>query len=209
MHLPFPFTLAWSARIALTALSALVTVLLLWALLRQTERSLFFQLVVLTAAVGTLALFGSGYYYDRYSLDSAWMVCLALPLVVPWERRLARVLAVVALIAVALFSTLSVQEHFAWQRARWQAWRDLRARGIAIDQISGGAEAMGLYELAHAPVSYARRGHPPRPYVLTFRPLGGFRVVARYPFTSFLGTRRGAIYVLERISGTSLSAAHG
>jgi hypothetical protein len=199
-HLPYPFTLAYGGRIALTALSALVTILLLWALLRHERRGLSFRLLALSAAIGTLALFGSGYYYDRDSLDSAWMVCLALPLVVPWERRLARALAAVALIVVALFSLLAVQEHFVWQRTRWRAWRDLRARGVAIQQIDGGAEASGLYELAHASVSEARRGRPPRLYAITFRPLDGYKVVERYPFTSFVGMRRGAILVLERAS---------
>jgi hypothetical protein len=198
LHLPYPFGLSTWARMVLTALSALVTILLLWALLRPERRSLSFQLFALTALIGTLALFGSGYYYDRYSLDSAWTCCLALPLVVPWERRAARVLGLVALVAVAAFSTLAVQEHFAWQRARWTAWNDLRDRGIAVRQIDGGGEATGFYELTNAPVAEARRPQPPRPYAITFRPLDGFRVIARYPFTSFLGARRGEILVLQR-----------
>lgn len=202
-YLPYPFALATGGQIALTVLGAIVTVLLLWELLRRERRSLFFQIAALTAAVSTLALFASGYYYDRYSLDSAWMICLALPLAIPWERRAARALAAVALVVIAFFSTFAIQEHFRWQRARWTAWDDLRARGIEVRQIDGGAEALGLYELANASLSEARRPHPARPYAITFRPLDGYRVIARYDFTSFLGVRRGAIYTLERISGTS------
>jgi Dolichyl-phosphate-mannose-protein mannosyltransferase len=200
LHLPYPFGLSAGARAVLTGMSALVTALLLWALILPERRSLFFQLAALMAAIGTLALFGSGYYYDRYSLDSAWTCCLVLPIVVPWERRSARVLAAVALAAIAAFSTLSVQEHFVWQRARWTAWNDLRGQGIDISQIDGGGEATGFYELANAPVAEARRPHPQRPYVIAFRPLDGFRVVARYPFTSFLGMRSGEIVVLKHAS---------
>jgi hypothetical protein len=217
-HLPYPFTLAKWGRVVLTGLSALATALMLWALLRSQlrpqPRSRFVELAALAAAFGTLVLFGSGYYYDRYSLDTAWPVCLALPLLVPWDKRLARALGGLALACMAVFSTLAVQEHFIWQRARWTAWHDLRARGIAVDQIDGGAEAGGLYELATASVSVARRGHGPRRYAITFRPLDGYRVIARYPFTTFLGGRRGAIYTIEQVTreqvtGTSSSTSPG
>jgi hypothetical protein len=123
-------------------------------------------------------------------------VVIALPLIVPWQKRAARTAAVIALAVIAVFSTLAVQEYFRWQRARWRAFDDLRARGIAAEQIEGGAEAFGFYELADAPLAKARREHPPRPYAITFHPLPGYRVVARYPFESFVGMRRGTIYAL-------------
>jgi hypothetical protein len=184
---------------ALTILSAVVAIVLVWALLCRPAPTLLFKLTVLAATVCTLALFASGLYYDRYSLDSAWMVSLALPLIIPWERRSARWLAGVALAVVAAFSVLSVQEHFTWQRARWQAWTDLRTRGVAVTQIDGGGEAFGLYELADAPVAVGRRGHPPRAYAIALHSLPGYRVVGEYPFTSFLGMRHGAIVALQRI----------
>jgi len=203
LGLPYPFTLGTAGRIVLSAVSALLATLLVLALIRAFAKgSLALRLAILTAALGTLALFASGYYYDRYSLDSAWAVVIALPLVVPWEKRLARRIAAAGLIAIAVFSTLSVQEYFRWQRARWTAFHDLRARGVAVERIDGGAEAFGFYELADAPVAVARRGHPPREYAIAFRPLDGYTVVGRYPFSSFLGLRRGEIVAL-RLSGTS------
>src|SRR5262249_13104319 len=162
-----PFTLGTLGRALLTAASAALAILLIAALLRAPQ-NVVARLAALTAAIGTLALFASGFYYDRYSLDSAWAVVIALPLVVPWQKRAARVGAIAALVVIALFSTLSVQEYFRWQRARWKAFDDLRARGVAAAQIDGGAEAFGLYELADAPLATARRGHPPRPYAITF-----------------------------------------
>ena len=203
LGLPYPFALGTAGRAVLTAVSALLAALLVWALIRAfAGASIALRLAILTAALGTLALFASGYYYDRYSLDSAWAVGIALPLIVPWQKRVARGIAVAGLIAIAVFSTLSVQEYFRWQRARWAAFHDLRARGVAVTQIDGGAEAFGFYELAEAPVAVARRGHPPREYAIAFRPLDGYTVVGRHPFSTFLGLRRGEIVVL-RLSGTS------
>jgi dolichyl-phosphate-mannose-protein mannosyltransferase len=198
--LPKPFPAPHWSIIVLTALSAIVTIAMLWALVWRRQRTLFFELSVFTAAVATLALFASGYYYDRYSLDSAWMLVLALPLIVPWERKLARVLTIAALLALAFFSPLAVQEHFSWQRARWQAWNDLRARGIAVTQIDGGGEATGLYELADASLAFGRRGHPARPYAIALRPIKSYRITARYPFESYFGMRRGEMYVLAKES---------
>lgn len=203
LGLPYPFALGTAGRVVLSAVSALLATLLVWALIRAfAAGSIALRLAILTAALGTLALFASGYYYDRYSLDSAWAVGIALPLIVPWEKRLARSIAAAGLIAIAIFSTLSVQEYFRWQRARWTAFHELRARGVAVAQIDGGAEAFGFYELADAPVAVARRGHPPREYTIAFRPLAGYTVVGRYPFSSFLGLRRGEIVALQ-LSGTS------
>jgi 4-amino-4-deoxy-L-arabinose transferase-like glycosyltransferase len=201
LHLPYPFTIGTAARATLTALSGVATIAMLWTLLRA-RGGLVLQLALAGAAAGTLALFGSGYYYDRYSLDSAWVVVLALPLLTPplneRRRRFARLLACVALACVAAFALLSVQEYFCWQRARWQVWDAFRAQGIAVEQIDGGAEAFGFYELAHAPLAVARRGHPARPYAIAFRPLDGYRVVMRVPFRSFLGMRVGELVGLAR-----------
>jgi hypothetical protein len=190
---PYPFRLAMPARALLTALSALLAVAVIVAAARARNLGTF------AAAAGTAILLASGYYYDRYSLDSAWPVVLALPFVIPWQRRGARIAAIVALVVVGAFSLFAVQECFAWQRARWAAWRDLRAQGIAVQRIDGGAEAFGLYELPDASRAVARRGHPPREFVIAFRNLPGYRVIARYPF----GWRGGTIVALRRISGTS------
>ena len=204
LGLPYPFGIGDAARLVLTVLAAVLAIGLVSSLIaRFAGSNVAARLAVLTAAIGTLALFASGYYYDRYALDSAWAVVIALPFAVPWQKRAARVAAVAGLVIIAFFSTLAVQEYFRWQRARWKAFDDLRARGVAVTQIDAGAEAFGFYELADAPLAKARRGHPPRPYAITFRPLPEYRVIGTYPFESFFGTRRGAIYALAKVSGTS------
>jgi hypothetical protein len=196
-HAPYLFTMPHEARLLLTFGAAVLAALLVWALtLARGSETL--KLAVLSVVFGTAMLFASGLYFDRYTLDSAWAVVVALPFLIPWDKRAARVLAIGALAAMAFFSTLAVREHFTWNRVRWTAYRDLQAKGIAASQIEGGPEAAGFYELRNASLSVVRRGHPPRPYAISFRPLDGYRVIARHDFTSFLGMRHGAIYVLQR-----------
>lgn len=199
---PYPFAMPHAARVLLTVAAALLAALLVWSL-SLARGAVTLKLALASVVFGTLMLFASGLYFDRYSLDSAWALVIVLPLVIPWQKRTARVAAIAALAVIAVFSTFGVQEYFRWQRARWAAFHDLRARGVAVTQIEAGAEAVGLYELVDAPLSVARRGHPPRPYVIAFRPLDGYTIVARYPFSSFLGLRRGEIVALRRLSGTS------
>ena len=226
LHYPFPYTMPHLARVLLTIAAALLSTLLVWALAigSPTGRTgnlacpgqagpgqagpgqagpgqaglPVLQLAVGSIVFGTLILFASGYYYDRYALDAAWAVAIALPLIVPWQHRLARMTAIASLIALGIFSTLAVQEQFAWQRARWQAFNDLRAQGIAERQIDGGAEARAFFELREASIRESRRPGPPRPYAIAFHPLPGFRVVARYPWKGYFGWHRGEIFALQR-----------
>jgi hypothetical protein len=196
-QLPYPFVMSHGERVLLTVSAAILATLLAWAL-TLARRNETLMLAVASIGFGTLILFASGLYFDRYSLDSAWAVAIALPLIVPWQNRLACALAIVALVVMAFFSTLAVQEHFVWNRARWSAYHDLRAKGLTAAQIDGGPEASGLYELRDATLSSSRRGHPPKPYLITFHRLPGYRVIATYPFTGFLGVRRGEVVVLAK-----------
>jgi hypothetical protein len=147
-----------------------------------------------TAIVGTAALLGSGLYVDRYALDSAWSLVIFLPLVIPWER--AKIVAITSLIIIMIFSVTSVAEYHAWNGARWKAVADLRARGVPITEIDGGAEVWSYFEMAHMDQRWRRIrqfGIGPRRFVIAFSPLPGYRMIARYPF----GVRGGVIYVNE------------
>ena len=196
---PYPFHLTRAGMLIVTYLSVVAGALMISAILRR--KNLLFTLAVTHAAVGTAALFGSGFYSDRYSLDSAWSIGIALILVVPWEKRAARVASIIVLTGVAIFSVLSTQEYFAWQRARWTAYASLRAGGAAVTDIDGGSETTNLYEVSTMNRDDARRRtlyRPARKYMITFGPMPGHVVVAQYPFTGWLGLHRGAIYVVRR-----------
>jgi hypothetical protein len=197
MGYSYPFALRTEGRIVLTLAAACLGALLIWALIVAKKSELAMKLAIASAVIGTGALCLSGYYYDRYSLDSAWALVIALPLAVPWERAGARATAIIALVAIGFFSVMGVQEYFAWNRARWSMWSDLRARGIAIERIDNGTEAWSFYELANADRKKAVRGHPPREFVIAFHPLPGYRVIETRPFSGFLGLRQGQVYLLS------------
>src|SRR5439155_4705683 len=88
---PYPFHLTMAGKLIVTYLSVAAATLLVWGIVVSTRRdNLALVLSVALAAVGTVALVGSGFYSDRYSLDSAWSIGLALAFIVPWEKRSAR-----------------------------------------------------------------------------------------------------------------------
>jgi hypothetical protein len=198
MGYSYPFALMNGTKVVLTLGSACLAALLIWALIVTKKSELAMQLAIASALVGTAALCLSGYYYDRYSLDSAWALVIALPLAIPWERAGARIVASIALLAIGFFSVMGVQEYFTWNRTRWSMWNDLRARGVAIERIDGGVEAWSFYELANADRKKAVRGHPPREFVIAFHALPGYHVIETRPFEGFLGLRRGRVLMLQR-----------
>ncbi len=200
---PYPFHLTSAGRLLLTYGSVIAGGFLLWAFLAtfRRESPLIVHLAGWTVIAGTVGLFGSGLYVDRYSLDSAWPICFLLAAVIPWERRLARSISVAVLVAMTIFSTMSVQEYFAWNRARWRAVHALRARGVPVQTIDGGSEVMSFYELPHATQQKRRQlifAPPERIYLLAFRPIPGYQVIAHEPFEGWLGWHRGAVYTLRK-----------
>ncbi|MDQ6803158.1 MAG: hypothetical protein M3041_20330 [Acidobacteriota bacterium] len=195
---PYPFHLTHIGKLIVTYLSVCAGAVMVGSLFKR--RDLLFSLAVALAGVGTAALVASGLYTDRYSLDSAWSIGIALALIVPWEKKSARIAAGVVLLVVATFSIFSIQEYFAWNRQRWAAYDSLRARGVAVTDIDGGSEPTNLYEVSRMNRDDARRRtlyRPARRYVIAFGPLPGHVVVARYPFTGWLGLHRGALYLLR------------
>lgn len=210
---PYPWQLPHAARIALmivTVLVAIAAMLRIATALREASRvprtNVLFLLSAASVAFGTITLVVSVEYIDRYALDTGWPAVFLLAPLLQWERARVRVAAIVATGVFAVFSVLATQEYFAWNRARWAAWWELRERGVAIRQIDGGAEPYLYYELSQAKTFSERRrmafGVGKRPYVLAFAPLPGTRVIARHPFRGWLGWHRGEIVTLERISGS-------
>lgn len=199
----YPVQLTTGARLLLTYGSAVIGVVLatfvICALLR--DRSSIVRLGAGTAIAGTMAIIGAGIYVDRYELDAAWSVALILPALIPWQRRASRMLAVVALIAIATFDVCAVHDYFEWNRARWSAIASLRARGVPVTELDGGSEASNFLERWNMTRRQWRRSlaNPPRRYVIAFQPLPGYRTIERHPWRSWIGWRDSAILTLERI----------
>ncbi|MEA2237697.1 MAG: hypothetical protein QOC81_2421 [Thermoanaerobaculia bacterium] len=158
----------------------------------------------------TSALCASAAYFDRYALSSAWPVAVVLAIITP-KRPLWKG-AIAVLLLVAAFDVVAVDEYFAWQRARWSAWYDLQRQGVPVREIDAGNEPFDLAERAYADDVHSRRrmafGPGPRRYSIAFQPQPEMRIIGRYPFRGWLGLHQGTIFVLERISGTSSTAAH-
>jgi Dolichyl-phosphate-mannose-protein mannosyltransferase len=209
-HYEYPFHLGHPAHVALTYASGMAAAVLVWIIVKAARdavgnprdaRSLVILLAATHALLHTAGLCASAAWFDRYSIDSAWTVIFILPVFVAWPAKPARIVTIVALAAVALFTVLSVQEYFAWNRARWTAYWNLRRAGVAVTAIDGGAEAYNTFEVVLAKDARTRRrmafGGGRRRYLITFHALPGMRVVGRYPFSGWLGAHRGDIYALE------------
>ncbi|HET7711908.1 MAG TPA: hypothetical protein VFL80_08255 [Thermoanaerobaculia bacterium] len=155
------------------------------------------------ALVGTLALCVSGQYIDRYSLDSAWSIGLLLPLVIAWNRPVARWIAGIAVMGMAVFCILAVQEYFSWNRLRWVAFWELRNRGVRLEEIDAGAEPFLFYEVSQARTLSERRrmafGPGKREYLIAFAAMPDTRVIARRSYSGWLGTHRGEVVTLQRV----------
>jgi hypothetical protein len=213
----YPFGLPYAGQVLLTiiagALAAVLGVRLLFAIpdaVANPRRDAAILLAAGYVVAHTAALCASAAYFDRYALSSAWPVAVVLAIITPkrplWKGAIAVMLLVVA------FDVVAVDEYFAWQRARWKAWYDLQGRGVSFREIDAGNEPFDFVERAYAADVHSRRrmafGPEPRRYSIAFQPLPGMRIIGRYPFRGWLGLHEGTIFVLERVSETSSTAAH-
>ena len=204
----YPFSIGLAPRLLVMFVSAVLGALLVVRVARSLVEAARAKeidagrILILLCAVriftASALLIGSGVYFDRYGLDALWPLVLLLPLIVAWTRAKMVVAAVSASILL-LFSALATQEYLRWNRLRWEGARALLASGVTIEQIDGGTEVTMMHRAAVDKPRlkrYLERGR----YLITFHALPGHRVVQRRPFSSFLGLRKGEVFVLERVS---------
>jgi hypothetical protein len=205
----YPFHLGDNARTFLTYVSGLAGLVALWALLdawrarrRDPQPNIVLLLALASIVISTAGLCVSAVWMDRYVLDAAWPLVIALALIIPLHAN-ARVTAMVALTIVALFSICATQEYFSWNRARWANYYDLRRAGVPQKEIDGGAEPYNAFEVAFVKDWKIKRkmsfGPGKRHYVIAFHEMPGFRVTARHPFSGWFGLHHGEILTLERM----------
>ncbi len=111
--------------------------------------------------------------------------------------------ACVAFLAYGLFE---MDDHMAWNAARWAAGEQLVAQGAPPDAINGGFEWVGWYEFETAlPIAiahgqrddlFAWMAVTPDQYTLAFEPLPDYTLRDRFPYQTRLG-RSGQIYILQ------------
>ena len=203
----YPFRLAFSGRVALTYLSVILGALLIGFLISiaARRRNVGIMISLSFAFFGSLGLLGHSLYVDRYVLDSAWPIAVALALALPWEQARVRWCFAAVLLFVAMFDVAALHDYFTLNRARWRAVSELRARGIPVQKINGGPEVFAFYEMAYMDRHTQRRfifGAPLRPYTISFVPLDGYVIESETPLRSWVTGGRGRILVLRAI-GTS------
>lgn len=202
-HLPF-----WATSI-LSHVAALLGATILWLVIRSAwKRSANggspqpVALFGLHALIAIVLLWISGVYFDRYTIDCLW----TFPLIASWWLAPAlgsgwRAAITALLVATAILSAFGLQEYFRWNRVRWDAFAFLTSRGVALRQMDGGYE-INQYLLGgwDGPFNLKLDGASvvDDEYILTFSPVKGWREIARFPYSGFLGMRRGAIHVLRR-----------
>ncbi|MBX3027032.1 glycosyltransferase family 39 protein [bacterium] len=143
--------------------------------------------------------------FDRYLLPFVPLIGVALT---PPDggrglHRRARLAAGAALLLLAAYAVGGTHDYLAWNRARWQALRQLAADGVAANRIDGGIEF-------NAPLFYVEGattgGVPGRSwwwvaddeYLIAMGPVPGYDVVRELPYGRWLLPGGGRIVVLHR-----------
>ncbi len=146
-------------------------------------------------------------FFDRYLLFLLLpLMVLGLQAVPPraYNRISARsiVLAMVVLAVLVFFSTAGTHDYLEWNRARWQAVRWLRQDGgVAPSDFDGGFEVNsyldGEQNICKQNVWPVFDRINPE-YIISIRPLYGFRVVRVFSCSSWLPFGISEVIVLKR-----------
>jgi hypothetical protein len=154
---------------------------------------------------------------DRYYLVPLTMIVPCCMLAIRWLRmQISPAFAIVAIGTMALYSTIAEHDYLSWSRARWQALSDLTQEGINANEIDGGAEfnyandpaLSNDLQLGPSEFKFVHRGssetaplrgwniHGER-FIISMRPINGYRVRSQYNFQSFLMGSNRQLFVLE------------
>lgn len=206
-EMTYPFALNWVSRFVLTITSALLGAVTLCTLIQirklgegldpQRTRLVLYSAILCMA--GTAVLLPSGYYFDRYALDSLWPFALISAVVIE-AMPVRRSLAAALLVLVALFSTASTAEYLSWNRARWRAFALLRQQSVPLTKMDGGYEINEYFTAGVPTIARNRevRGKVGKEYLITFNQIDGYEVVSRFPFQRFFGLSEGSVLILHR-----------
>ncbi len=216
-HFPSAPPVFWAVMTAAAALGATTLIACLWGARkpivearlespsRRDVRLLFVLLVGLVYVVGVAVSTASPQYsfFDRYVVFLLVPAIAVVAKAAPAANRRAAPALAAAIVLVGLYGLFSVtqtHDYLAWNRARWQALRDLTHQGVPPAKIDGGFEfnAWYGYDPAAPPETaggtWRTQGDE---YVVTLGPLPSYVEVRRYPFQRWLPVRSDAITVLR------------
>jgi len=161
-----------------------------------------------------LSLSGCAFYFlplgicggfDRYILPLLPLAMLGIAASTSPGRRRNRssglIAASVLLAAYAIFSVASTHDYVSWNRARWQALRDLTETArIPYQRIDGGFEFNGWYGYDPDCQRDPRKSWwwvDDDEYVAAFGPIAGYSELSRYEYERWMPRGRGEILILH------------
>ncbi|HEY0160925.1 MAG TPA: glycosyltransferase family 39 protein [Thermoanaerobaculia bacterium] len=205
LRMPHPFALPFAFKAALmlvTTLGGIAAASIAFASLRLEHPLARFCAAYL--ACGTAVAAAMRINFDRYSVDTGWpFVILLMVLAAGLELTTRARIAAAALLSVAIvFSIAGTAEYLAWNRARWQAFRTLRAHGVPLTQMDGGYEINAFF-LA-LPAGRKDLGKPGTGvvddrYMIAFnRDVPGYERLQSFPYARWLGLSEGAVHIQRR-----------
>jgi len=117
-------------------------------------------------------------------------------------RVVSRLAALVFLAAIGLYSVLGTRDYLAWNRARWQALRELIGSGTAkAEEVDGGYEFNGyvlydvLYQESPGKSWWWVKGDK---YQIAFGDVPGYTTIKEYSYNRWMPPQVGKVVVLQR-----------
>jgi hypothetical protein len=205
LRMPHPFALPFAFRMALmivTTIGAVVAASIAFASLRVDHPLARYCAAYL--ACGTAIAAGMKINFDRYSIDTGWpFVFLLVVLAMGLElTRLARIAAGVLLAVAIVFSLAGTAEYLDWNRARWEAFRVMRAHGVTLREMDGGYEINAFF--VALPAGRKDLGKPgvgvvDDRYMISFNEhVRGYERLQSFPYRRWLGLSEGVLHVQRR-----------
>ena len=164
-------------------------------------------------SAGCLVLFAVLPMYDRYMITFLPLLCLVTA-TRQSEANTARASllapSLIALVAIAAFSTAGVHDYFAWNRARWTALEWLtETQRVTPYEVDGGFEYHGW--MTYEPGFQAEEGKSwwwvtGDDYVISFGTMPGYDEVSAFAYNAWLPPGERAVYVLHRAADLDQAA---
>ncbi len=200
----------WLIITAMGVLGALLLLYYLCLAIIQTfsESEKWLKVLILSAILIYIFLFGVSYPLDRYLLFllPLFMVLLVISNNYINEQDIGQKITAFALTMTFIwggFTMAATHDYLAWNRTRWQALNDLMEQGVTPEYINGGHEFNSWY--LNDPKYPRKRGKSywsvnRNDYMISSGLLEGYKEVKRYPFARWLLLKQDNVFVLHKIA---------
>lgn len=199
--------IVYNAAMYLSAILLAFHCYLLYRVWRERKPKLLFTNVFFILYFIAILWIGS---FDRYLALLVPFVIAGLA-VAATHYNYSRMTVAIGLVLMAAYSMIGTYNYFSWNRARWQAGRDLITAGVPATTIEGGFEWDGWYIYGKSSLSpndsskfsaapwYVQDWFPNHPmiYVLSLSPVPNYDVIRTLP-VSGIASNIHHLYVSKR-----------